>query len=284
VILYDPRFGSEKGHQSRHRAAVDALAALKAPLEANRQDFADFMFIGNGPTGPIPIGIELKAVPDFITSMRTGRLREQLEGMLDTYKRVYVILEGVYRARRGSGILEVPRGRQWKPVQAGPRPVFWTDVERFITGIEEAGVRVVRTRSTEQTARTIWNVLYAFWDKPYADHRSLQGVYQPAAPLELTSEKDPDLKVARLVACQLPGIGWGRSKSVVETFGSIEAMTGASVEAWAGVPGIGKTIATECYRIIRAKTKSAPATAGRVSKGAHAPNRSVRRTRKRKDK
>jgi ERCC4-type nuclease len=284
MILVDPRFGSSKGHGSIHRAAVDALHKLDVPVELMHLDFGDFMYIGNGPDGPLPIGIELKAVSDFVTSMRSGRLREQVAGMLDMYRRVYVVIEGVYRARRGSGILEIPRGRRWKPVQAGPRPVFWTDVERFITGLEEAGVRMRYTRTTDQTARTIWNVLHAFWDKDYADHTSLTGAYRAHAPLELVQE-DPDTKRARLVACCLPGIGWGRSKAVVGAFGSIEQMVGASVDAWAGVQGIGKKIAIDCHRAIRVQVvpRSPSASTSRVPTRDRAAPRSVRHSGRRQD-
>ena len=283
-MLFDPRFGSEKGRQSHHRAAVDALRKLNVPLDSNHLTFGDFMFIGNGPDGPVPVGIELKAVSDFVTSMRSGGLREQVAGMLDTYKRSYLVIEGVYRARRGAGILEIPRGRQWKPVQAGPRPVFWTDVERFITGLEEAGIRMRYTRTSEQTARMIANVLQGFWDKDYAAHTSLIGAYRPQAPLELVRE-DPDRKRARLVACCLPSIGWGRSKAVVETFGSIEGMVGASIDDWSGVAGIGKTIAQDVHKAIRVQVSRAPSVStGRVSARHRAPTRSVRHSRVRQDR
>lgn len=283
MILADPRYGSAKGHRSIHRAAVDALRKLDVQVEPSSLEFGDFMFIGNGPDGPMPIGIELKAVSDFVTSMRSGRLREQVAGMLDTYKRSYLVIEGVYRAQRGAGILEIPRGRRWKPVQAGPRPVFWNDVERFITGLEEAGIRMRYTRSSEQTARVIANVLQGFWEKEYADHTSLQGAYQTSAPLELVRE-DPDRKRARLVACCLPSIGWGRSRAVVEAFGSIEGMVGASVDDWAAIPGIGKSIAEEAHRSIRVQVPKSPsASAGRVSARRSAPPRSVRHSGRRQD-
>jgi ERCC4-type nuclease len=282
VILYDPRFGSAKGHDSIHRAAVDALRKL-APVEEGTLTCGDFMFIGSGPDGPISIGAELKSVSDFITSMRSGRLKEQVACMLDTYARTYLVIEGVYRARRGSGVLELPRGKRWLPINAGPRPVFWTDMERFIVGLEEAGVRMRYTRSTEQTARMLWNVLYGFWDKDYKDHDSLNGMYRPNTPLELVRE-DPDRKTARMVACCLPGIGWGRSAAVVDTFGSIEGMADASTDAWAGVPGIGKKIATDCYRAIRVKVSRSPSpSARRVSARAGVSPRSVRHSRRRQD-
>ena len=250
MILVDPRYGG-RGVQS-HRAVVKALQKLEVEIEESPLSYGDFLLMGEGPDGPLPIGIELKTISDFVSSMRSGRLCEQAAGMVETYGRSYLILEGTYRAHIGSGVLEIPRGRRWRPVLAGPRPIFWTDVGRFITGLEEMGVRFRYSRTCHQSAYIIASVLAGFWSKPYAHHQStMRGGYRPVAPMSLVHE-DPVERQARMFACCLPGIGWGRSKAVIAAFKSIEGLLLATREEWAAIPGIGKTIANSVYEAIRA--------------------------------
>ena len=287
MILIDPRFGSQReGQQSSHDIA-GALTALGVAVESASLDFGDFAFLGNGPDGPIWVGVELKTIPDFVNGMLSGRLAgHQIPGLVERYQRVYLIVEGFYRAKRGSGLLEVPRGAGWQSLSVGKRPIFWADVEKFITGLEEAGVRVRRTRTTHETARVIASVLHSFWSKDYDEHRSFNVLYRPAV-MQLIRD-DEDTRRLRQVAACLPGIGWGRSKAVAETFGSIYALTQAEPGAWEGIDGIGKTIAEGAVKAIRTRVKTAtptlPVPASRVSARRRDGARSVRRARPRQNR
>lgn len=276
MILADPRYGSERpGHRSSHRIVAEQIAGMGIEVVPQSLDSADFAFLGNGPEGPLHVGVELKTVPDFITSMQSGRMADQIARMTEQYQRTYVIVEGFYRARRGSGLLEVPRGRVWQPLTLGSRPVFWAEVERFVTGIEEAGVRVRRTRTSNETASVIVHVLKAWWDKDYEEHRSLNVLYRPA-PLQLIREDEVTHRL-RLVASCLPGIGHGRSKAVAQTFRSIYNLANSTIEAWEGIDGIGRRIAGDAVTAIHAETaRPTPARTGRVSKGRRISSRGAR--------
>lgn len=287
MILVDPRFGSERpGQRSSHRVVAEALAGMGLDTEPVHLDFGDFSFLGNGPEGPIRIGVELKVVSDLVNSMRSGRLAEQVIGMAETYARSYLVVEGLYRASRRNGLLEVPRGRGYKPLFCGPRPVFWSEVERFITSLEEVGVRVKHTRSSAQTAALIGNVLYKFWDKDYDEHKSLKVMRTPAIPMALVKEDEATQRVRRVAHALGVGIGWGRSKAVAERFGSVEGLTQADASEWATVEGIGKNIARDAFEAIRERIKSSTPrlSTRRVPPGNRVADRSARHSRKRQDK
>lgn len=255
MILVDPRFGEtrEKTRSERLEAFLSTLAELGVVATEDRLDSGDFCFVGNGPDGPIKVGIELKTVSDFITSMLNGHLADQLSRMsADGYRRIYVIVEGFYRAKRPSGLVEVPRGAGWRVFKAGPRPIFWADVEKFITGLEEAGVRVRKTRTTTETARVIGQVLYGFWAKEYDAHKSLDVVYQTPV-FTLKHEDEVTQRIRRVLLALKAGVGVGRSKAVAEKFRSVIGLVQADAKAWEGIDGIGRTIAGDVYRAIRAE-------------------------------
>ena len=282
MIFVDPRFGSEReGQRSSHRAVMEALVSLGVEVEPQQLDCGDFAFIGNGPDGPLQIGVELKVVSDFVTSMRSGRLAEQVGGMVNKYGRSYVVIEGLYRINRRNGLLEVPRGRGYRPLMAGPRPVYWADIEKFITGMEEVGVRVRRTRSSYETALVINRVLQGFWDKDYDDHTSLQVLRTPVPPLALVRE-DPATRRLRLVAKALGvGIGWERSKAVAERFRSVMGLALADTADWEAIEGVGKTIARDAHKAIREEISVSRVPARVVPQRNRAAARSTRDPRQR---
>lgn len=269
MILISPAFGGgeKKSHDVRpHFVALDIEHHLQS------MEFGDFSFIGNGPDGFMRIGVELKTVEDFVGSMQSGRLTgHQLPGLTQAYHRAYLVLQGVYKVDRKSGLLLVPRGRLWRPLHLGSRPVFWADVERFITGLEEAGIRMRYTRSSWETSQMIGRVLEPFWDKPYDDHKSFQVLYVPP-PLRLARE-DPVTYRMRVVAKAFDKIGGARTKAVAAKFDSIHDMINATRDEWAEIEGIGPGIAGEVWGAIRARkptTVSQSGTADRVRRASRA--------------
>lgn len=284
MIFVDPRFGSEReGQRSSHRIVAETLPSLGVEVDLTMLDCGDFSFFGNGPESVISVGVELKVVSDFVNSMRSGRLAEQIEKMSVKYQRTYLIVEGFYRSRPGSGLLEVPRGKRWRPLMAGPRPVFWAEIEKFITGLEEVGVRVRRSRTSNETARVIAQVLCSYWDKEYDEHRSFQTLYQPAMPMQLVREDEATQRVRRVCIALKAGIGYGRSKAVAERFRSVVGLVNAGADEWEQIEGIGKTIARGVYESIREviPDKSPKTSAGRVPARRRVAARSVRRARQR---
>ena len=288
TVYLDPRVGSRRPGQRSSHDLGGLLTELGVAVEKETLDFGDFWLWGKGPDGPVSGGIGLKAVSGFVTSMQNGRLAgHQVPGLVVRYDRVYLIIEGFYRAKRGSGLLEIPRGGGWKPLRCGPRPVFWADVEKFITGLEEAGIRVRRTRTSHETARVIAHVIAAFWRKDYEEHKSFHVLYKPA-PLQLVREDETTRRLREVAAC-LPAIGWGRSKAVATHFGSIYRMVTAGREQWEGITGIGTTIREEVQQALHAQipeSRFAPSTVPprRVSARRRPDPRSQRNPGRRQDR
>jgi ERCC4-type nuclease len=285
VIFVDPRHGSGK---RRSHDIGPALDTFDVPHESQLLDSGDACFFGNGPDGPIKVGIELKVIPDFVSSMLSGHLADQLERMHeDGYQRIYVIIEGVFRASRRSGLLEVPRGKRWLPLFTGSRPVTWIDVERYITGLEEQGVRVRRTRTPYETAKVIASVLYAWWSKQYDEH-SLNTLYVPET-FSLTREDEVTRRIRRVLKSMKVGISDGRSKAVAEHFGSIYGFVTADEGAWAGIEGVGKGIVGDVQKAIHAVapgftptvSTTAHTSASGVSQRHRAADRGTRNSRRR---
>ena len=217
--------------------------------------YGDVAFTGSGPDGTqFSIGIELKTVLDFIGSMRSNRLlAHQVPGMRDHYDRQYIIIEGLYRASRKSGLLEVPRGNRWATPNLGPQRIFWHSVEAFIVGLEEAGMRVHHSRSPYETAKQI-ELIYRWWAKDYADHTTLLPALKAVGGPMIGSAR-PNQKWK--TAAGLPGIGWGRGKKVAEHFQSIQDMTNAPETEWSEIEGIGKTIAHNVFEAQTRRSKGA---------------------------
>lgn len=273
MILVDGRFGTAKAHASVQRQVTDLLQARGLPVEITALSYGDFAFLGHGPDDTLlSVGVELKTVADFVQAMQTGRLAgHQVPGLLDTYQRVYVVIDGVCRARRGSGLLEVPRGRSWAPLYLGRRPVVWSDVERFIVSLEEAGVRVRRTRTPHETAALIGTVVYPYWQKPYDAHATLGTLYVPT-PFALTQDDEATARLRRVLVSLKTGIGYGRSKAVAAHFRSLYGLVTADAAAWRGIPGVGAQTVADTRAAIHATTPE-PAATSRVSPRAHAATR-----------
>src|SRR3989304_2010126 len=107
MVLVDDRVGSA------------GLADLLKDAILTTLEYGDCAFSGNGPNGIIKIGVERKAISDLIQSINSGRLSgHQLPGLLETYDRVYLLVEGQWRGNRKDGIVEVFRHGKFKPLGA----------------------------------------------------------------------------------------------------------------------------------------------------------------------
>lgn len=233
MILLDPRVGS------KHLA--DDFDALGVGYELTPLEFADASFIGNGDDGPTTVGVELKNVRDLVNSMTSGRLAgHQVPGLLDTYQQVWLVVEGGYRRARGSGVVEISRGSRWSPLYLGKRPVFWSQLEGFLTTLEVmAGIRVRRTQTPHETAAFIGS-LFDWWQKP--GHRSLKVMHREAPRAEL-KRLDDVTKQIRDIAATLPGIGYDRAMAIARAAKSPSDLFLMTERDWQAFDGVGRTLA-----------------------------------------
>lgn len=277
MIFVDPRMGS--GH------LAPLFKALDAPFDVTPLEAGDCAFLGNGPDDSIvKVGVELKGGrggSDFLQSMQSDRLVGEQVPKLAKYDRRYLIIEGLRPTK--NGLLWTPPRKFGKA-----RPIFVADVKRYITGLEESGLRVRYTRTPEQTARVIFKELYEFWQKDYDKHTSIPANVLYSPPLfTLRQEDEATSRIRRVCLALKAGVGAGRSKDVAEHFGSVIAMVNAGPEAWEGIAGVGKKTAGDVQEAVREQiptshTQAAPSK--RVPARHGTATRSTRSTRQRQDK
>jgi ERCC4-type nuclease len=234
TLYVDKRAGS--------RELVAPLRRLKIPVEIGQYD-SDVEFLGEGPDGPLPIGIEHKTISDCLTSLSDGRLTgTQIPRMLDVYGRVYLIIEGRTRVAH-DGILEVElNSGRWVSAY-GRTGNGWTCREFFgrLDSIAEfTGVRILMTPSLEDSAARIAG-LYHWWQKDYDTHASWRAWDQsreqrPQNTLLPTSR----LPLAHRAARELYNVGQDKAGQIAAHFGSVGNMALATAEDWSRVSWVEK--------------------------------------------
>ncbi len=220
MILVDRRIGSN-----------DLLKPLQqAGLEAKlvELEFGDIAFEGKGEQGAsLNIGVEFKRLGDLISSLRSGRLAgHQLPGLLKTYDRAWLLIEGNWQHNEQGLVTSFQKGRGWTPVHG---KMTAAELETTVLTLELCGglhVRYVNTR--RDTLRFLSN-LYRWWtDRALDGHHSHLAVHTPPATFEVSA--------FRAAVCQWPGIGLKTSRAVEQAFhGSITKAAAASVETWASI-------------------------------------------------
>lgn len=213
----------------------------RVDVVVERLQFGDVAFKGNGPTGDVLLGVELKSVQDCLQCIESARFAShQLPGLVAAYDRVYLVVEGVYRAGP-AGVLQVERWegkhKVWKHANPFTRnPTMWTTLEHWLRSISElAGVTVIVVPDRQETARWV-AATWEWWQKPWSQHTTLRSIQKPVGQFH-------KFTLVEKVAAVLPGIGYERAIAVGKQFCCVRHMLGATKKAWCEVEGIGKVTA-----------------------------------------
>lgn len=216
----------------------------------------DVLIVGQGPSSPILVAVEVKSIRDLISSADTGRLQAdpggQLPAMLRDYDQSWLLWYGSIRCG-DTGHLEEPGGRGdngrclWKPFTKNAsrdgRPLPCEYLDAMLLAIAAMGVHVHHVQNERQAAR--WLVsLYNYWTKPYEEHkfnRTFKDVVR--FPKVIPGITAKELERAKRVCDRYPGLGMERALAAAKWFGSVREMANAGVDEWMKVPGIGKVIA-----------------------------------------
>lgn len=219
------------------------------PVEVARMEFGDFAFVGNGEEGPVFVGIERKTVRDLLNSITTGRLSgHQLIGLLDAYRWVYLIVEGMWRFNPDSGILEDRKGMSWSPVQLGSRRYMAREMVGYLnTMAVKAGVIILYSKDKRETVQVVTSI-YHWWQKGWEEHSSHLSRNKAGSTREVSLIR-PNL--VRRAAAELEGVGWVKSKSVADTFPTLQDMVEADVKDWLKIEGIGKKLSQQIVNEIK---------------------------------
>lgn len=215
----------------------------KQLIQLTRLEYADAAFLGHGATGDELIGIERKVIRDLINSMTSGRLSgHQLPGLLNSYNHVYIIVEGLWRIGRASGLIEVPRARgRWITLTLGTRTFTGREILSYCNTLTICtGVHVIHTATMHETGQHI-AALHRWWNKPWEKHKSHMVAKQPET-VSLTKHT-----LLRRVAAQIPGVGWERARDIDAAFPTVAALIDAKPEQLTQIPGIGEKMAQRIH-------------------------------------
>lgn len=229
-----------------------------------RLDFGDAMIVGNGPLGPVTVGVEVKSISDLLQSANTGRLGGHqmvgnagydtagipIEGLLGTYDVPYLLYFGSYRPG-DDGKLEVRRGKEWKHFRLGLHSVPYIYLESFLMDVSATGVRLQHVYDAREAA--IWLMcLHRWWSKQWLDHKGLKQ-FDGSKDGSLLPGLDQATELKARIAQQLPGIGFDRAVSAAIHFDTAVDMVNAEWQEWATIPKIGKVIAKSVWEALRRK-------------------------------
>jgi ERCC4-type nuclease len=239
TLLVDPRMGSA--------ALLQPLVDRGLPAESATLEYGDVAFAGNGPEGAVLIGIEYKHMGEAISCMTTGRFAgHQLLGMADYYE-YWLLIDDVDRYRTGTeGQLQLRSGGGWYDVTQGERSITALAWEHWLLSMcNVGGCRVHRVVDRRDSVEWL-GYLYSWWQKSWADHRSVGAFNRSRA---IRKGEKPTL--SRLWANDLPGVGHERSEAIAAAFPSALDLANADVKRWMEVEGIGKTGANKIHSAIR---------------------------------
>ncbi len=249
MIFIDPRKGSGE------------LAPLfrGSEYELAELDAADFAFAGNGPEELVTIGVERKEIGDLLNSMRSRRLSAfQVPRILECYDIGYLIVEGAFRPDPHGPRLQLLQGTDWETppwLQLG-----YDALMGYLNSIEQSGISVLRSYDSMETVRMVL-LLERWWSKPWESHHVFQQFRASSPPglVELQSLDPSDEKIplaarrrilVRLMAKEIPGVGWVRSRAAAEHFSTPRKMTNANQSTWEELEGIGPKIALRAAQLL----------------------------------
>lgn len=185
------------------------------------------------------VGVERKSLMDFLQSMTTGRLSgHQMVGLTAQYDWVYLLVEGIWRPDKDSGILQrINRRGRWVAAAQGARRFMARDIYNFINTLQVmCNVITVTTSSRWESGKWL-DANHGWWQKGWDKHKSHLQFHKPVTHAHLTK---PNL-VTR-IASQFDGVGWDKAKKIGEHFG-IQDFMGASEEELMEIDGVGIKIA-----------------------------------------
>src|SRR3990172_8032648 len=111
--------------------------------------YGDVEIVGNGPGGPVLVGVEVKKLGDLLASMRSGRFADQLRGMRETYNIRWLLLEGRLNGVEKGEFLKVKYGTRW--VERPGRFSYQEVVGWSLTMALKGGCLLWRTEDQDET-------------------------------------------------------------------------------------------------------------------------------------
>jgi ERCC4-type nuclease len=222
------------------RGSAELAKYISVPYELTRMDFADFCFVGNGPDGPVNIGIERKTIRDLLSSINTGRLSgHQLIGLANSYDYIYIVVDGAFKAK-SDGLLRVPCGQgNWTTLKLGDRPVHKSMIDNYFNNLFAVlGISHEFTNSPMQTGMWV-SATYKWWNKKWTEHKAHLD-FHVTKPRRVMMSKPTTLH--RMIK-EIEGVGWDKGLVVSRAFNSMAEIVMAEEKDISKGRGIGKILA-----------------------------------------
>lgn len=218
----------------------------------------DFCFAGEGPNGDCLIGVERKRIKDMLSGLRTGRLSgEQIPKLLSHYDYSFILLEGTFRTNWYSGVLEDKYGKDYSPVLVGKSTFSGLELESAVASILACTpIRYIRTRTERDTVEWLVSLNHAF-SKPWDQQMSkVTAIHQPEQYATVGKAS-----TVRRVAHALTGLGWERSGTLDQNYGSVWDMVSTDPDClcvrpakdYTKLPGFGKVLSQRVWDQLHGK-------------------------------
>lgn len=239
------------------KAAAKLIKMFPDGVDASlsRLKFGDFAFTGRGKDDIKElIGVERKTVSDFVSSTMSGRLLgHQAPGMVYSYNRCYIVLEGLY-SRHKDGSLLIRVGREWVKYKVDRKrqrfDVRFDLITHTLFSLQEFfGFRVVRTSDLHSTALAVVS-LWNYWNsKAYDKHTAVNTDYTPGGPVSFKR-----LSLAAKMLNRIDGIGPAKAEAVAGLFNSVVEMVNGSPADFV-TDGVAMATANKIYRELNKSCK-----------------------------
>ena len=203
-------------------------------------------------------GVELKSTPDGLSSLWSKEHGDRLEWQLERLRgAVDVPILGWHGLRLGPGdeivLTDEPtitRGGDYYAKRIKSTGYHKSSVDGFLWAAGEHGVRIVERATKEDLLRALVEVYWWSRKRP-EDHRAFRGhVRRAYSPV--SARRNPQGPSLTILAA-FPGVGENRALKLLERFGSLEAVLGATEGELTGCPGVGKGIAKRIRGVMEAK-------------------------------
>lgn len=213
------------------------LKKTNLPLQIDKLDGGDLMFLGSGPTGDVTVGVEFKRLRDLLSSIRDKRLQGHQLHELQAYDYRFILVEGDYK-HDDAGLVTMRSGyKDWSPV---PGRFSAAELDKTLLGfVLRGGIHYVKETSTrKETIRWITSLYRNFTDVRWDEHSSHLGLHRPHGLVR------PSAFVEFIAGIR--GVGLRRGKAVEAFFqhpltgkASPRRAVAARADTWKQIEGIG---------------------------------------------
>lgn len=192
-------------HREKNNRIIKELIELGLSVKTAQLASADYVLSGN-------VGVELKAVPDFVASIIDGRLLEQMRELKNNFSKAVLIIEGeedIYSVRK----------------------VHANAIRGMLSSIAlDYNIPVIYTKNYRETA-----ALLAIMAKR-EQNKDSDFSYHQAKPRSVSQQQE-------YIVSSFPGIGAQTAKALLENFSSIKKMVNSGEEELKSIKGVGEKTA-----------------------------------------